>query len=366
MVLDSYRDRDVDRILESVPPRLRPAFTGFDHQEQRATARYLFPRRPTRLPASLKSRVIGLYCPMADRSRRFPDGLRWSLNVYVGCLHACGYCYVNGYSQTTVGVSAHEKRGFARSLRRDLQDLATFGVPRVPLHMSNSTDPMQAELETRHRHTLLALTALRERRERVSQIVMLTKNPAILCEESYLEVVGAPDFQPFTVQVTCGYWRDEAREFYEPQAPTVESRLRAIEILRDAGVNVELRIDPLFPSSSVGAALGAHGRLATYGLEEAQPPPDLESLVAFAARVGCAAVVAKPLRVPHSGRAALAKAWFGQLLLDASPSGKRVSRGRSWRLPDDYQKRIMRDVHRICATHGIPAKHCMHDVLSRR
>lgn len=47
--------------------------------------------------------------PMADRARRFLDGLRWCRNVYVGCEHNCGYCYVNGYNPEAVGIHPHPK-----------------------------------------------------------------------------------------------------------------------------------------------------------------------------------------------------------------------------------------------------------------
>ena len=105
----------------------------------------------------MKNRLVNLYDPLADRSSRFPDGLRWCLNVYVGCGHNCGYCHVNGYSQKSVGVSPHAKAKFEQKLLEDLRTLPKLGVPPAPLHMSNSTDPLQQTLEEQNRHALLSL-----------------------------------------------------------------------------------------------------------------------------------------------------------------------------------------------------------------
>ena len=118
MNLDAFRDIDCDDLILKVEPRYARIFdrSKYSDNENRAIYRYLFSRKPKKYPPSMKNRLIGLYDPMADRSKRFPDGLRWCLNVYVGCEHNCGYCYVNGYSQTSVGISPHTKPYFEHKL----------------------------------------------------------------------------------------------------------------------------------------------------------------------------------------------------------------------------------------------------------
>lgn len=142
--LDAHRDPEADFLVRNVAERFMPVFEKkrYGDGEKRAIYRYLFSRRPKKLPPSLKGRLINLYDPMADRSKGFPDGLRWCVNVYVGCEHNCGYCYVNGYSQDRVGAQPRVKINFEEQLLKDLMDLKTLGVPPAPLHISNSTDPL--------------------------------------------------------------------------------------------------------------------------------------------------------------------------------------------------------------------------------
>lgn len=365
---DSYRDEDADLIIQSIPGKQSPIFNGNGRsvKENRAILRYLFSRKPKKLPPSLKNRVIGLYDPLADRQHRFVDGLRWCCNVYVGCEHNCGYCYVNGYSQDRVGANAHAKVNYEKNLTNDLREIAELGVPSAPVHLSNSTDPLQAGLESQFGHTLLTLREIQRCRELVSHITILTKNPEQLCKPEYIEIVSAADFQPFTVQVTCTYWRDEPRAFYEPKAPNVQNRLDSISKLAKAGLDVELRIDPLFPSSRLTPPIVKHRDLSTYGLVEAQTREDMESLVDFVSSVGVKAIVAKPLRIPISKKAETAKNWFKDLYLDATGTGKRYTKGRSWRLPEEYQKELMHSLGHVCSQHGMHLKHCMHDVLTRK
>ena len=142
-------DQKTDYLISKVESKYAPIFGAkeYSQQDKRAIYRYLFSRDPKKFPPSLKNRLIGLYDPMADRARRFPDGLRWCLNVYVGCEHNCGYCYVNGYNPESVGINPHAKGTFEQDLVRDIQDLRSLDVPPAPLHLSNSTDPLQSTLE---------------------------------------------------------------------------------------------------------------------------------------------------------------------------------------------------------------------------
>jgi DNA repair photolyase len=362
---DATLDHDCDVLINLVDAGFARIFHGWSESERRAVYRYLFAQKPRRVHPSLRNRIICLYDPLADRSLKFPDGLRWCLNVYVGCEHNCSYCYVNSYSRLTVGAAPACKRDFEKRLTRDLRDLKAHGAPPVPLHISNSTDPLQAGLEGRNGHTLLALARIRENRALFTNVVILTKNPGLLCTEPYMAILAAGDFGRLTVQVTCAFWRDEARKFFEPCAPSVQSRLDAIASLAKMGVHVELRIDPLFPASRFAEQLSAHKPLPHYRLPEAQTRDDLLQLVRFARRRRVGAIVAKPLKAPISNKASRCREWFKDLYADAN-NGKRPTRGGSWRLPDAYRQALVASLADICTREGIAFKTCMQDVLGRR
>jgi len=365
MQRDAFIDRDCDELIRNVDKKVRPIFGDYSDKENRAIYRYLFSRKPKKFPPSMKNRLIGLYNPMADRSNRFPDGLRWCINVYVGCEHNCGYCYVNGYNQEGVGISPHAKNNFERILNKDIRELISLGVPPAPLHMSNSTDMFQQRLETQNRHALLSLQQIAKHRDQFTSIVLLTKNPRILCSDPYLSLISSNEMRSFTVQVTCAYWKDDARLFYEPNAPSIHDRLEGIKILVKNGIDVELRIDPLFPSSRINEETRLHKPLSNYSLPEAQSRNDITNLVHFAKKSGVKSVIAKPLKVPVSKKAQRCKDWFSLIFRDAHRDKKRSARGGSWRLSDDYQKALVSTVADFCADEGVHFKHCIHDVLTR-
>lgn len=251
-------------------------------------------------------------------------------------------------------------------MAKDIQDLRNLKVPSSPLHMSNSTDPLQAGLEQNHRHTLLTLQQTMNNRNLFTSIVILTKNPSILLNKDYLSIIAEPKMKPFTVQVTCAFWRDEIRSFYEPAAPTIKDRLKAIQKLVKLGINVELRIDPLFPSARVGNNIRMHKPLSEYGIPEAQTMDDIQALVKFAKESGVSSIIAKPLKVPISKKAQRCKDWFKIIYRDANYGKGGTVRGGSWRLPEIYQKALLSTVHRTCDSIGVNFKHCMHDVMTRK
>jgi len=365
--LDAKNDADCDRLIGEASAKERRVFDGRPPREQRAIYRVLFPMMPRALPPRLAgARVIGLYNPMADRSNGFPDGLRWCVNVYTGCKHDCAYCYVTGYSRNGIGVSPKAKKDYARTLDRDVARLVELGVPAAPIHLSNSTDPLQEDLERTHRHTALTLEAIARHRDRFTSVVLLTKNPALLLEGRYLELLLSGELEPFTLQVSCGFWDDGVRAFFEPAAPPAAERRVATEFLAAHGVDTELRIDPLFPNSGIGATQDCHAPLDTYGLPEALPPDAQGKLVQWAADAGVRAVVAKPLKVPVSARARRCKQLFGQLYKDTNGGAKGVVQGGSWRLPRAYQRALIREMEIRCDAAGIAFRHCLHDVLHRR
>ncbi len=363
--LDAFIDKDVDILIQNVESKTKRIFEGFEPSQQRAIYRYQFSRKPKKLPPSMKNRIINLYDPMADRTNKFPDGLRWCANIYVGCYHNCGYCYVNGYSQNNVGIAPHPKKNFCKTLVKDIQDLKTFEVPAAPLHMSNSTDPLQAGLEEKHRHTLFTLQNTMDNRDLFTSIVILTKNPKILLGDDYLPIISDPSIKPFTVQVTCAFWRDKIRSFYEPAAPAIEDRLDAIKKLTQLGVTVELRIDPLFPSTRIDKTIHNHKALPEYGIPEAQTMEDIKAIVKFGKESGVSSIIAKPLKVPVSKKAQRCKDWFKALYKDTNNGRGRTVRGGSWRLPTNYQQALLSSVCEACDMVDIKFKHCRYCVSDR-
>lgn len=59
---------------------------------------------------------------------------------------------MNGYSKNV--IQGKRNPGFVKRLQRDHDDLAHAKLPKGPVYISNSTDPLQERLETKYRDKL--------------------------------------------------------------------------------------------------------------------------------------------------------------------------------------------------------------------
>jgi DNA repair photolyase len=315
---------------------------GLSEREADQWASYLYSKpRPQTKRLSSRSHVISLYDPFASR-RSFPAGRRWCVNVYTGCAFACRYCYTVAYV-------------------KDLQELRGRALHPAPIHISNSTDPLQP-LEATHRHTLFLLRQIQENRELFTTVTVLTKNPARLCAPEYMEVIKA--LTNLQVEVTCLVFRDEARRALEPGAPTVESRLESIRHLREQGIAVSLRIDPIFPRDPLPREIFPRPSLADYGILQGQTTEDIEKLIEFAARVSCQRIIVSPLKLVlgRLGRSRLLQTYL-ELYSDAN-GGKPITKGLSYRLPWELYHRWIQEPTELAGKLGIELVYCKRNLLT--
>ncbi len=361
-------------LAKRVNPKYAPVWEGRSPAAQAAMAMYFLPHRSAKEVIGVtRPRVIKWYCPFADQ-RTFPAGHRYCINVYTGCSHGCVYCYAAGYEPNQPGC----KKNFERMLLRDLADLDTFDVPPAPVHLSNSTDAFQEPLETQAGHTGVVLENLFRHRHRFTTVTVLTKNPLLASLPNYTELLqklktlpaGHPRFESFEaaglpalrVEVSLAFWRDEMRDMFDPGAPPVESRLDGIRRLRDAGIPIVLRIDPLLPRSPLGAK-----SMADFGLPEPQPLDDLDRLLAFAADVGIMHVVYSVAKITRPRGGGLSDTMTNMLAAYrhlAGPAGLKF-RGGSWRLPQDVaQEQVVEPFLDLCRKHGLAAKYCTQNLIT--
>ena len=365
-----------DDIVSRIDEKFRPVWEPLPSDQQTALARYFLPHRSRKESlAPTRPRLIKWYCPFAGQAT-FPSGHRYCINTYTGCSHRCRYCYAAGYEPDQAGP----KRDFASLLAKDLADLERFDVPPAPIHLSNSTDPFQHNLEVRLGHTKLALEGLLAHRRRFTTITILTKNPGFAASPEYAKLLaalgaagedhpaaakwraaGAPAVQ---VEVSLAFWREEASRFWDPDAPSVAERIAGIYALREAGISTVLRIDPLFPRSPL--PLQPAQSLSDFGLAEAQTADDLESLVALAKTVGARHVVFSPLKIvqPRRSKMSIEMSRMLDIYRAIARPGKAVWRGGSWRLPSRATDHLVTvPFLAICQRHGVCAKFCMRNLV---
>ena len=368
---------DVSRglaLATRVHSKYRSVFETMPEHDRAALALYFLPHRSQKEVLEVtRPRVIKWYCPFADQ-RQFPSGHRYCINIYTGCEHGCQYCYAAGYAARLADC----KNAYRADLMKDLDALDACQVPPAPVHISNSTDPLQP-LELEHRHTLYTLEKLAERRHRFTTITLLTKNPSILTDERYVRLLhrlselptahpASARFQknhwkPLRIECSLAFYNDEARKLFDPTAPSVAKRIETIQILRKEGIPVILRIDPLFPHDPL---LGRK-TMSDFSLPDLQPLDDLHHLVQFSKAVNVEHLVYSIAKItrPRFGSLLPVMAKMKQVYEHLSPKQPLVCRGGSWRLPDEVASQlVITPFLNLCHQQSITAKMCKQNLLS--
>jgi DNA repair photolyase len=179
-------------------------------------------------------------------------GARWALNPYVGCAHACRYCYAEfmkkytGHTEpwgTFVDAKVNAPEALERELRR-----AARGV----VMLSSVTDCYQP-LEERCRLTRRCLELLRAHRFPVR---ILTKSPLVLRDLDLLR-----RFTEIEVGLTVTTDEERMRRLFEPGAPPIADRVDALGRLREAGVRTYVFIGPMLPMDPARLAAMLRGRV---------------------------------------------------------------------------------------------------------
>lgn len=361
-------------IAERVNAKYKPVFDKFPPEQRVALAWYFLPHKSNKqILGVTRPRIVKWYCPFADQ-KQFPSGHRYCINVYTGCSHACKYCYAQGYEPN----QAKCKDGFKKKLLKDLTEIEEFNLPPAPVHLSNSTDPLQP-LELQQRLMLYTLQQLQRYRRYFTSVVILTKNPAVLTEPQYLKVLKSLSSLPtdhprkdffnnktlpaLRVETSLAFCDEHNAEFYDPGAPAVTRRMAAIKTLRQNDIPVVLRIDPLLPRNP----LPGDKLLEDFQLPDAQSIAALEKLIRFAAENRVIHIVYSVAKIvaPRYKPIPEAIQQLKQVYEYMVKSDKLVFRGGSWRLPHNIaQKHIVKPFLTICDSFGMKAYFCKQNLLS--
>jgi DNA repair photolyase len=256
--------------------------------------------------------------------------------------------------------------------------LEAYNVPPAPVHLSNSTDPLQP-LEQQHRDTLFVLERLAEHRSRFTTVTLLTKNPAVLLDDRYAGVLhrltelppdhprrswfDAKGCPALRVECSLAFFNDEHRRLLDPGAPSVESRMEALRFLRKEDLPVFLRIDPLFPRDP----LGGGKTMADFGLPDSQSMRDLEGLVRLGRELATPHIVysvAKITRRKHGDLPPLMER-MKRVYQHLSTGQPLAFHGGSWRLPEGAATAlVLRPFLELCSRYAIPAKPCKTNLIT--
>jgi len=191
--------------------------------------------------------------------------LRWSLNPYRGCQHACVYCFARGNHEFLGYDSGRDfdrrivvKTNLVPVLRTELR---RANWKREPVTIGTACDPYQ-QAELKYGLTRGALQAFRDFANPCS---LITKSPSITRDLEVLrELSGVAEC---TIVFSVATLREEVWRHMEPETAMPLRRLEAMARLADAGVRCGVMLAPIIPGltddkesmEAVVAAAREHG-----------------------------------------------------------------------------------------------------------
>jgi DNA repair photolyase len=184
-----------------------------------------------------------------------PDvGFTWSVNPYRGCFHACAYCYARPtHEYLSLGAGTDFDRKIVVKLRAPELLRAAFEKKgkkgqrtwrRETVVFSGVTDCYQP-LEASYRLTRGCLEVCADV---ANPIAIITKAPLVERDVDLLQTLkqrcGASGAH---VTVSIPIWDVERARAIEPYVATPQRRMRIIETLARAGIEVGVNVAPIIP-----------------------------------------------------------------------------------------------------------------------
>ncbi len=168
-----------------------------------------------------------------------------TINPYRGCEHGCIYCYArpsHAYWDMSPGLD-FETRLIAKTNAAAVleQQLSKRGYQVAPINLGSNTDPYQP-IEREHKLTRRLLEVLLRYRHPVT---IVTKGSLILRDLDLLSELASHNLVSVNISLTT--LDDELKRTLEPRAAAPKARLRAIRVLRDAGIPVSVLCSPMIP-----------------------------------------------------------------------------------------------------------------------
>ncbi len=163
---------------------------------------------------------------------------KFSFNPYTGCAHNCIYCYatyIPRFNQLRL------KKDLFKKLERDLQELPSNAL----ISMSNSSDPYPPA----ERSLEITRRCLEIMKDYDVRLLVVTKSDIVTRDIDLLSEMRS------AVSITLTCLSNSIASKIEPNAPKPEKRIEALRKLKDAGVPVILRLDPIIPFLTENEAL---------------------------------------------------------------------------------------------------------------
>ncbi|NQX91020.1 MAG: PA0069 family radical SAM protein [Flavobacteriales bacterium] len=167
----------------------------------------------------------------------------YSINPYQGCEHGCVYCYARN-SHEYWGYSAGKDFEKIILVKHNAVDLLSRwfhkrGYEPELIALSGNTDCYQPA-ERKYQLTRRILQTFLNYRHPVG---IITKNSLILRDLDILKELNKHNLVRITMSITT--LNEELRRTMEPRTASIKQRLKAVQVLSDAGIPVNVNLAPI-------------------------------------------------------------------------------------------------------------------------
>lgn len=219
-------------------------FKRFEYEPDDAYLEYC--RLEEETDPAKRTRYIEVFPKTVLSKNDSPDvPFNYSINPYQGCEHGCTYCYAR---------NSHEFWGYSAGLDFERVILVKKEAPKIletrfrsgkwkpqMIAFSGNTDCYQPA-ERRFGITRQMLELFWEYRHPVG---IITKNSLILRDLDLLKKLNEKNLLRVSLSITT--LNEDVRRVMEPRTATVKQRLKALEVLTDAGIPVSVNFAPIIP-----------------------------------------------------------------------------------------------------------------------
>ncbi len=162
------------------------------------------------------------------------------VNAYTGCEHGCSYCYARFMKRFTGHL---EPWGDFVDVKINAPDLLRQEIIRKKpgrVWVSGVCDPYQP-LERKYKLTRQCLETLIQHRW---PITIQTRSPLVTRDMDLLKTATNRE-----VGMTVPTADEGVRKIFEPRAPTITARIKALDELHQAGIRTFAMIAPMLPKA---------------------------------------------------------------------------------------------------------------------
>lgn len=162
------------------------------------------------------------------------------INPYVGCQHACQYCYARFIKK----FSGHkEPWGDFIDIRTNAAELLHVEIKkkkRGSIWISGLCDPYQP-MESKYKLTRKCLEILADNNW---PVIIQTRSSLVLRD---IDIIKRAE--NFEVGLTITTADDEVRKLFEPNAPSIKARINTLDELHRSGIKTYAMIAPILPGA---------------------------------------------------------------------------------------------------------------------